>query len=259
MGFKIDENLVVHLDQNSSSFGDTSLERNPTWTKTHCMISPISVCSLVLRLSAKSSRKDSIGDNCPLIYALKQRDELKVTLTSLKPMVPLLHQLLDKFYQQQQLQNVGYDVIVPMPSSHNLTNILAKCLSSRFAIPIATHLFRKTTPDDVLTQLKKDRLGPNSIPHNARLKITAAIQQATINNESFSLSRVPTRFRKYVCPVALNVADVPSFKRVLLVDDLFASGRTLISAKDQLFKHIPAANIEALCLFSPHNGRVKKP
>jgi hypothetical protein len=77
MGCKIDENLVVHLDQNSSSFGDTSLERNPTWTKTHCTISPISVCSLVLRLSAKSSRKDSIGDNCPLIYTLKQRDELK--------------------------------------------------------------------------------------------------------------------------------------------------------------------------------------
>ena len=88
------------------------------------------------------------------------------------------------------------------------------------------------------------------------MNIFQAINAAQKKNCHFSLSEVKTLYRQYVEPLKLQTLP-PGFS-ILLVDDLFASGKTLIAAKDALYTAKPAIQkIESLCLFSPLNGRIK--
>ncbi len=90
MGFRVDEKRIVHLEPDTNEFGDTRIEKNPTSTQTHCAQYPLIVHSLILRRAGKRTNK-AIGDNCPLIYALKGRDGLSVTYSSVKPMIRLFN------------------------------------------------------------------------------------------------------------------------------------------------------------------------
>lgn len=257
MGFIIDKNLVVHHDPHSNEFADTQIANNPTQAITHCAVRPLTVHSLILRLRTKSQKK-YIGDNCPLIYALKKRDGLSVTLSSIKPMIPIFNKLLDKFCTLHADANNRYDAIIPMPSSHPLTCIIAKRLSQRLGAPIAMQYLRKATPRDIHQQLLDNQCSHKLIPHPARQKILNAIKIANEQKKSFSISLVATKYRKSIDPLACNDRLPTRFSNILLVDDLFASGRTLISAKDMFISQHPQIRITAFCLFSPHNGRVKK-
>lgn len=258
MGFRIDQNQVVHLDPSTQEHGDTRLKSNPTTTKTHCGHRPLTVHSLILRRAAKGSKKSN-GDNCPLIYALKRRDGLSVTYSSVKPMIELFNKLLNKIKTQIDRDNAHYDVIVPMPSSHKLSLWLAKRFSEITRTPVIENALQKVDSDAVEQQLLLDRYGEQRIPHEARTNIMNAVKHARRYGKPFSISQVATQYRKYLIPVNVRDTELPRDARVLLVDDLFASGRTLIAAKNEIIERYPQVQIEALCLFSPLNGRARKP
>lgn len=258
MGFRIDKNRVVHLDPTTLEFGDTSRQRNPTSTQTLCTHNPLTVHSLVLRRAAKASVK-GMGDNCPLIYALKRRDGLTVTYSSIKPIIRLIDDLLNKFKAQVYTHESHFDAILPMPSSHKLSTWLARRFSEITGIHIIEGVLQKVDSDALEQQLLLDRFNQQLIPHKARTNIMNAVKHSRRNNVPFSISQVATHYRKYLTPVLLVDTDFSDKSRILLVDDLFASGRTLIAAKNEILRQHPHLKIEALCLFSPLNGRARKP
>jgi hypothetical protein len=249
LGFVVEANGLVRVEHNINNYGATTPNRNPTNAKTRCENNPLRVFSIFLRRSYGGAGKGK-GDNCPFIYAVKGKQNLHVNYSSIKFLNHSMIDILKKFSEQQERDKIKYDLIIPMPSSHQISNILASRLS--LYLPdsvIEPGLFRKSTSEDVRGQVE-------GIPHGARINIINAINKAVESNKNFSLSDVDTQNRKYIFPIE-KVAEMKSVKRVLLVDDLFATGTTLITAKNLIKASNPQVIVEAMCLFSPLDGRVR--
>lgn len=257
MGFIVNPSGLVSVDHSINDFAETTLFRNPAsaTTKSH---PKMTVHSAFIRRARKQASKTKgsaqvIGDNCPFIYAVKGKiPGLHINTQTIRDLVNPLNEILNKFIEQQAQNNVSYDLIVPMPSSHRISDILATRLSRKAKVTMNTSIFRKSTADDVTDMVNTDR----DIPHNAKLNIIAAINLAKQEGKSFSLGDVKTDYRHYIRPLSLH-GRIPVCEKVLLVDDLFASGRTLITARDELLSAKPGLRIDAFCLFSPLNNRIR--
>ena len=214
----------------------------------------LEVCKQTRRQAKKTIGSSStVGDNCPFIYAIKGKiDGLHVNMQTIRDLVNPLNTILDKFIQSQRQKGIIYDLIVPMPSSHRIADILAQRISRKTKAPMDKSLFRKSTVEDVIDIVDINR----DIPHSARMNIFNAINQAKDEDKAFSLGDVKTDFRDYVRPLSL-VGTLPACERVLLVDDLFASGKTLVTARDELLDVNPTLTIDSFCLFSPLNNRIR--
>lgn len=257
MGFLVHPTGLVSVDHTINDFAETTIVRNPSFTKMKA--NPhMEVYSVFIRRARKQASNTQgsgklIGDNCPFIYAVKRKTpSLHVDLKTIRDLVVPFNQILDKFVVQQQEKGVSYNLIVPMPSNHRIADILAKRLSRKLKIPIENELFRKSTVDDVADMVNTDR----GIPYNAKLNIISAINLAASEQRPFSLGDVKTEFRHHIRPLSLS-GHVENNQKLLLVDDLFASGRTLITARDELLGSAAGLTINALCLFSPLNNRIR--
>jgi predicted amidophosphoribosyltransferase len=259
LGFIVNENGLISVDHSINDFGVTTTRGNPTHAKTHCVI-PMPVHSIFLRHDRnKNSKYDKIpskliGDNCPFIYAVKKKvPNLFVNTQTIRDLCKPMNQILDAFVEKQSSDNIKYDFVIVIPSSHNISGILAKRIKNRLGIPLLNNLLRKSNSTDVFQQVNND----SSIPHSAKVNIMNAVKKSNTNKAPFSLSDVGTKYRSYVNPVA-STKNVLLGSRVLLVDDLFATGTTLITARDVLLASNPNLIIDSLCLFSPLNGRIRK-
>ncbi|MEP1444740.1 MAG: phosphoribosyltransferase [Paraglaciecola sp.] len=254
MGFIVNQTGLVSVVHSHNSFGDTRVSSNPTSAKTKCLNSPMNVHSLLLRGKNRSPKR-AIGDNCPLIYALKKKEQLRTSYQSFKPLVDSLNQIVDKFFVQQCALGITYNEVITMPSSHKISLILGKRIATKFNASLNHGLFLKTTNAQVRQQIFGNF---TAIPHGARTNIIDAVSKAELENREFSLSDVKTEYRNYVSPLTMNSTFNNTQSSILLVDDLFATGKTLVTAKDLLLSHgCSINNIEALCLFSPLNGRIR--
>jgi len=260
LGFIVNENGLISVDHSINDFGVTSTRGNPTGAKTHCMI-PMSVHSIFLRHDRNTNSKYDnipsklIGDNCPFIYAVKKKaPNLFVNNQTIRDLCKPMNQILDAFVKKQSSDNIKYDFVIVIPSSHNIAGILAKRIKNRLDIPLLNDLLRKSNSTDVFQQVNND----SSIPQGAKVNIINAVKKSNTTKAPFSLSDVSTKYRSYVNPVAL-AKNTSLGSRVLLVDDLFATGTTLITAKDVLLANDPNLIVDSLCLFSPLNGRIRKP
>jgi hypothetical protein len=250
LGFYIQDNRVF-VDHGIKDFGDTTDTHNPTSDVTPCTDYPMRVNSVFLR---KHHRKDkAAGDNCPLIYALKKKRDLSVVYSGIKPLVHPLNSILSKFWTDCDQRGVSFDAVIPMPSSHKIAAILANRVALMRQVSVLADIFQKASSADIRAIID----GNQDIPREAILNIVRAINISNETGRSFSLSDVNTEYRRYIDPVKLQ--KLPAVNSILLVDDLFASGKTLIAAKNALFAANPSIKvIESLCLFSPLNGRIKK-
>lgn len=257
MGFRVDGNRVVHVDDGSHSFADTTIGKNPTVAKTQCQQNKLEVYSLLLRTKNKTDKRD-VGDNCPLIYALKSKEGLSVTYNSFKPLVEPLNEIIKKLLVQFETKKIRYDVVIPMPSSHNISNVLANKLSKALGIPVNKELFRKSNIQDIEHQIVNPIAADSGITHAAKVNIMNAVRKAKDAGNNFSMSDVKTDFRTFLKPLTLNENKIQEYRSVLLVDDLFATGSTLIQAKDELLSYGVCSEVRSVVLFSPLNGRIKK-
>lgn len=250
MGFYIQDNKVF-VDHEIKDFGDTTDSLNPTSDVTPCIDHPMRVNSVFLRLHHRKDK--AAGDNCPLIYALKKKKNLAVAYSGIKPLIYPLNSILGKFLTDCDHRGVSFDAIIPMPSSHNIAAILANRVALMHQVSVQADIFQKASSADIKAIID----GNQDIPREAILNIVRAINISNETGRSFSLSDVNTEYRRYIEPVRLQ--KLPDANSILLVDDLFASGKTLIAAKNALFAANPNIKlIESLCLFSPLNGRIKK-
>lgn len=241
------------VDHSHNTFCATQTTGNPTIARTRC---GLEVCSLFKRLAHKKSKSRAKGDNCPMIYALKGKEGLYTTLSDIKLLYSAANEILTGHIASRR---PAYDFIIPMPSSHQISCILARRVQR--LVPTATLLqdaLKKATIGDARRELAHKR----NIPFRSRSAIDsllASAEKAEGLDSPLSLKDIRTRDRCYISPVQLTTS-LPSAARgqsILLVDDLFSTGTTLTSARGLLARYFPEANIEALCLFSPHNGKIK--
>ncbi|MEJ6080612.1 hypothetical protein MT391_19090 [Vibrio sp. 1-Bac 57] len=251
MGFVVNNGLVS-IDHTIDDFGITTSDRNPSSTITLCKQNKMNVFSIFKRYGYSGPGKP-IGDNCPFIYGLKGKRNLYVNKDSIRALSITMKIIISKLYDSHNEFGKSYDLVIPMPSSHIIAKVLAKRITRKFQGSVLLEdVFRKSTSEDVRIQINN-----KNIPHAAKTDIFNAITKAESENKTFSLSDVKTKNRIYIQPLSV-VNSVNESKRILLVDDLFATGCTLITAKDLLMKENKESSIDALCLFSPLNGNIRK-
>jgi hypothetical protein len=251
VGFCI-ENNCVYVDHKTRDYCETHDKVEPIFTTTKC---GLVVYSIFLRRSNKTLKKD-VGDNCPMIYALKKQQGLYTTLHQAFHFSQSSQMILNRF-----LVDRSYDCVVPMPSSSNISMILAKRVikvqgGTGF---IGLDLLVKVSLEDALKQV----IDHENLPYEVRSTLARSIRaKLKLGDSKLSLKEIKPEFRKYLTPIKRSSTDfrqshMISPQKILLVDDLLSTGVTLIHAKQLLQSMFPHAEIEALCLFSALNGKIK--
>ncbi|UFH49065.1 phosphoribosyltransferase [Pseudomonas sp. KNUC1026] len=197
-----------------------------------------------IKNSAKTSRdrkQSVIGDNCPLLYALKRKQGLNTDITSIKRLLESGNAILSTLAQQLQA-----DTVVYMPSSHSLSKIVARRCALKFQAALAHEVFVKTTRSEAC-QMIELALAQGAITTQDRKRLHFRLKAADV----FSLKAIPIGFRQFFSPVRLNeLCGDMAMGRVVMVDDLLATGRTLSVARQLVLTLPGVTSVEAVCLFS---------
>lgn len=232
MGLRIVGREVI-VDHAVSANLNTGVDGNPT----HVIISGLTVHCVFQRKrqSAKNGRdRDSrmIGDNCPLIYALKGLDDLSVSIGSIKRLNLSIPLILTSIAQAIVGQ---VDVIVPMPSSSPLALMLAKRLARFTGVPVENTIFVKSTNFQALR--RADAMTAQGVMHldyKEERQVKEVIKGLRKNlHEGFLSKNVGTPLRKHFDPLQITPGYLrpAADTRFLLVDDLLSTGETLCAAK----------------------------
>lgn len=201
-------------------------------------------------LSGKHRRnreQRQLGDNCPLIYALKGKEELTTDISSIKRLYESFEIILEQITRQEP---DGYQLIISMPSAHNISHIVARRFARKFRSFHAANLLRKITIEEAFRLLDRADISVEETRSlDYRIKLQA---KETGFNGNFSLKGIPAGLRDALPPLSLNVLPELNFQpmRILLVDDLMASGTTSGTAAHIISQQYPGATVHAACLFS---------
>jgi hypothetical protein len=253
LGFEVKENGHVSVNHDHNRFGHTDTNGNPSKAKSPC---GMTVHSIFKRLPhhSKAPKSEIKGDNCPLIYALKGLDGLHTTSSEIKKLIVPGKRIIQSFLSENQ---TDFDVILPMPSKHMISLILARRIHRLIpSSALVSDGLRKATVRQVYQQLESNYPG-----HNAFASISKQLKdmEGEVGLDGlFSIKKIPTNLRRSISPVVLTKSIPEDASKILLVDDLFSSGATLFGARDLLERYIPNIQIESLCLFSPYRGKIKR-
>lgn len=244
MGFNVDNvTKVVSVDHSHSNFANTAVDANPVY-KT---LSNDLIITSIFQRTKRRRKQDSLGDNCPMLYAFKGLQGLKTTYTDVKLLLSNFSQILGKHFQQASTP----DLIIPIASSHPLPLILARRVSRNNPCSILiSDSIHKVSAGNILEQV-------NNLT-NVKRSDAAALRNDVkrfINNNGesadFQMKSVSRpHLRVHINPFAfsgINCAQPPN--NILLVDDMITSGRSLECTADAISKVYPHAKISGLTLF----------
>ena len=235
VGINVAVDKKVSVDSNHEHLVVTGHEKNPTVTNFEDMH-----VSFVFRRVKSKSRAN---DGNPLIYALKNLQGYTITSKEISNLVRNFRIVLRKI-----LSGIHYDIIVPMPSRHGISLILAKrVVRHQKGGMVVTNFLRKKTNGEVLADLTRI----HSTKHHRDLVALRKKLEKDVAKHPFSMKDVTTQLRPMIHPLTINRVATSRINKVLLVDDLMSSGATLKSAYDVVKTVYPDAEIDALCLLSP--------
>lgn len=248
MGLTIQGNNVL-VDHSHTDWLLTRPEENPVTEKAGDLI----IYSVFKRKKLSNKQRHNkqqrrIGDNCPILYALKGKEALTTNISSIKKLKRSFDSIADKIKEKEP---DGFDMVLPMPSSYNISYITGKRFARCFNTLYSPGFLRKISVNKAIDILNRATL----IHHDKkRLQFLLRLQQKENGkNALFSLKGIPTRFRYIFSPVEISPsADYSGVSpgRILIVDDLLATGTTLISAAQAIQCLFSSAEIRAACLFS---------
>jgi len=242
MGLTIKGNSV-DVDHSHNQLLNTSRHGNPYVQIAGVGVDEIVVYSTFQRhMTPRSMSRDpniKKGDNCHLLYALKGKNGWNTTFGAVRRL--MLH--FDAIVEDMIDQSGEFDAVISMPSGHSVSRLYGERIATRYQCPFYNNVFTKVSKQDARTQLAAANL---SYPERKMLQ-----NRIGKENGDFTMKDIPTDYRKIFRAVDLQAANIPpGCESFLLVDDLLASGSTLVEARRQLLAAVPGAHIAAACLFS---------
>lgn len=184
--------------------------------------------------------KRPIGDNCPMLYAMKQKDGLYVESET----VEQLYEYAKNSIRQTFQNNFPFDTVIVIPSNHDICSRLAKIISKLYSVYVIDEYFVKNSHQTAIDAIKKNK----DITSDIKQHIKNAINR---DKNKLTIKYVNAKYRKYVPILRWNHVELPpNTKNILLIDDIFSSGSTLANAADIIKNSSPKVeNISALTLF----------
>ena len=201
-----------------------------------------SIYSIFRRVKNKDGNKK--GDGNPAIFALKGLNGFFIENSEKKKFLPSFVRILKKI-----LDTKNIDLIIIIPSSHSIADELGLIVSKMLGgVKVEKEFFKKSTNFDI------SRMSL----HHVKSKDMHAVKRICKRigkmpkDEDFSMKEINNRYRKYFSPLKYNSHSNEIFiaSRVLIVDDLYASGTSMKNAMDIIEKLNSKILIEGLCLFS---------
>lgn len=238
----------VTIDHSHRHWLITTPEGNPTRER----VGNLTIYSMFRRQKAPASlnrdrKQRKLGDNCPLIYALKGKEGLTTDFSSIKALSQSFNAILEAIAQAEP---DGYDLIVSMLSAHNISHIVGKRFSRYFNAPHFKDLLRKITVEEAFILLDRANIDVTDVKS---LQYQLRRQKNEVGYQgAFSLKGIPTEHRAVFPPITINTALTMHLNahRILITDDLLATGTTLETAASLLGTLCPGASVQAACLFS---------
>ena len=241
MGILVNDNKVVTFTSETEQLVNTSLDANPN----HHKLNDLIVHAVFKRLYSRQG-----GDGNPLIYALKGQKGFSISIKECGKFNKNISKILDLLIQEKE-----YEVILTMPSSHKIVERFAKKIARRTSNEciLLNNIFTKKTFSEVYADLKSIPLTPKNKKEVIALRRSLEKELHRNPNKIFSMKEVDTKDRMFIRPLKINPTHVDKIvqikgKSILLVDDLLASGTTLMSANNLLKDLKISDNIEAICL-----------
>jgi len=255
VGFKVIDNLVI-VDHSTNHYAITT----PTKKRSQCIYIKKNINSLNLSIysifyrSVIDRKLHKLGDNCPLLYALKGKQNLVVTKDSMKDLKVPFYEILEILKEEVTDKYEKIDFIVPMPSKHNISLQLSRRLQRQFhqSVVVESLLIKKSNSE------MSQEIANSNIPSKDKHLILQRIKQADQKNKLFSVSDIPPPIRKYVHPIKLNGTQKVEDGVYIIVDDLISTACTLSSAQQVLILNSSDIKVLAISLFSPINNRIKE-
>lgn len=244
MGFNVDNDLkLVTVDHSHNNYAVTTIDGNPITS----IYDGLTVTSIFRRTKNKRGESD-LGDNSPMLYAFKGMHGLTTQYSSVASLTKHFYEILDNFFTEK---NSPWDIVIPMPSSHDIANIIGKrVVRMGVAGKFEPYALKKITAQDAQMQARDLRIASKD-----RTQINDFIKRFAKSNSwdtDFQMKSIAApKLRKHINPVTLGRLStrVPPSK-ILLVDDMVTSGTTLTYAKQAIQERYPMARIEALTLLS---------
>jgi len=239
VGIDVTDNKEVTFNNSHQNLLDTSTSKNPSIKRRHGLI--------IQSVFRRKRHRGHTQDGNPLIHALKGNHAYSINKQEIVKFLPYFYEIIDK-----ALNEKDYNLILPLPSSHRINEyfarrILRKCPEAT----IEQGFLEKKTVHDVISDLESLVIPSNNLKKEVR-HLLNQLNKAPAGKH-FSMKDVRNhRLRKIIQPIKLaNNLDIKA-NRVLLVDDLLASGTTLLTAYN-LLKSKDIDDISAICLFSGLN------
>lgn len=220
MGIEVSAANVVTINDHHQNGVDTSVEDNPTEGR----FKDIPLLYVFSR-NKMGPRRD---DGNPLVHALKGRKGFSILPFWKNLIMGRAQAILGKAGETLE----GFDFVMPMPSSSPFCAEFAAIVSAASGAPILPPDFlRKRQVGELLADTKA-----NPPKLRGRQKTALASQLYTwerMNPEAFYQAKdIDIHLRPFFNAFALDgYAPVIGGKRVLVVDDIFATGSSLASAR----------------------------
>ncbi len=223
MGIDVSEQREVSFNDSHNEMLDTSVERNPSTKKRKGL--------LIWSIYRRQRHRGHQSDGNPIIHALKQNHGYSIQKSELVKFLPSFYEVLRK-----TLEGKSFDLIVPMPSSHFINDYFARRIARELpGSRISDDLLEKKRVGEVIEDLEAVTVDSDGL----RREITQLLNRLNKSSpgKEFSLKEVTShRLRKIIQPLKLSGEVEVGGKSVLLIDDLLATGTTLVNSHNLLKK-----------------------
>lgn len=240
MGIVVDSDKNVFYSKNNHELLDTRIEVNPkSWIrkgyKHHSIFN--------------RKKNDAHSDANPFIHALKGNSGYRISKEEVLKFFPEFDCIT-----RSVCNTVDFQFLIPLPSSHCANRFLARYLcSGKLGSLVRTGLLRKKMVGEVHQDLEgiiNSGLVANA-NHAREIKKQLSQLSKMPQGSVFSMKKISNhRVRTKINPLCIN--DISSCdlnnKRVLLVDDVYASGATINGAIAAIEGEFRPSVIESLCL-----------